>query len=250
MPPTGVIIAPSHLEETQRSPSRRDVHRMFDRIARRYDLLNRLLSFGQDIVWRKKLAKILENHNCAEILDLASGTADVLLSANQHNRYMKLGVGIDMSEEMLSLGHHKISSLDLSEKLKLIRADATELPIADNSFDAVTIAFGIRNVLSVDSALSEMNRAVKSGGKVCVLEFSLPSNMLIRKLFLIYLRHILPFFGGLISGDRKAYRYLNETVESFPYGQAFGELMIKAGLRDIHIRRLSFGAATIYEGTK
>lgn len=250
MSPTGVIIAQSHLEERHRSPSRHDVYRMFDRIARCYDLLNRLLSFGQDILWRKKLAKILEQNQCAEILDLASGTADVLLSAIKHNRFFKFGLGLDLSQEMLSIGRHKISQSGYGDKLKLLRADATEIPISDNSFDAITIAFGIRNVVSVDSALKEMKRVIKTGGKVCILEFSMPSNVLMRELFLIYLRHILPFIGGIISGDKKAYKYLNETVESFPYGQAFGELMSSAGLKDVRIHRLSFGAASIYEGTK
>lgn len=250
MQPTGVAIAQAKLERGPDAPSRHEIYRMFDRIARRYDLLNRLLSFGQDILWRKKLARLLEKNKCAEVLDLATGTADVLLSAFKHNRHMQIGVGLDLAEQMLAIARIKVAKGNLAEEVMLIKGDAASLPVLDNTFDAVAIAFGIRNVMDVGQALNEMQRVIKTSGKVYVMEFSIPKNALARRLFLFYLRYILPFVGGLVSGDKTAYRYLNETVESFPHGHEFAELMTRAGYNDIKIHSLTFGVAAIYEGTK
>jgi len=223
---------------------------MFDRIARRYDLLNRLLSFGQDILWRRKLAKILDRNKSAEILDLATGTADMLLSSQRHNRAMRLGVGIDMAGEMLSVARRKVVQLNLSDRIKLVRADATSLPIADDSFDAATIAFGIRNVVDVHNALKEMRRVLKTCGKALIFECALPPNPLLRRIFHIYLHSIIPFVGGIVSGNKRAYRYFNETVETFSYGEEFVRLMKEAGFNEVKMHRLTFGVAIIYEGLK
>ena len=250
MPPTGVIIAQSHLEETRHSPSRQDVHRMFDRIARRYDILNRLLSFGQDILWRKKLAKILNKDKAETVLDLATGTADVLLSVHKYNQAMRLGVGIDLAAEMLQVGRYKLERANLSGKTLLLRAVVLSVPIADNSFDAVTISFGIRNVVDVPKALKEMWRVLKTGGKALILEFALPPNPLLRRIFLIYLHSFIPFIGGMVSGNNRAYKYFHETVETFPYGEEFVQLMKDAGFKEVKMHRLTFGVAIIYEGVK
>ncbi len=232
------------------SPSRQDVHRMFDRIARRYDILNRLFSFGQDVIWRKKVAILLARNKSECVLDLATGTADVLLTAFSHSQFIRFGIGIDMSGEMLEIGRRKIAEGKLSKQAVLIRADALALPIAGNSCDATTIAFGIRNVLDVKKALDEMHRVLKAGGKSFILEFALPSNLFMRRLFLIYLRYIIPLVGGLFSGNKTAYRYLNETVETFPCGHKFAEQMEKAGYKNVQTHSLTFGVAMIYEGTK
>jgi len=247
---TGVAITQSPSNQAAKSPSRQDVHRMFDRIARRYDLLNRILSLGQDIVWRKKLAGILNKNQCQDILDLATGTADVLLSAHRYNRSMRIGVGVDLAREMLQVGRRKLAKANLSEKTLLLKADALSVPVADNSFDAITISFGIRNVVDVHKALKEMWRVLKVDGRTLILEFALPPKPWLRRIFLIYLRNIIPFIGGIVSGNKHAYRYFNETVETFSYGEEFVQLMKEAGFREVKIHSLSFGVAAIYEGVK
>lgn len=223
---------------------------MFDRIAHRYDLLNRLLSGGRDRAWRKRMLSLLPSGNELEILDLACGTADVLLSLAKGSGRVKSGVGLDMSAEMLLIGADKIKREGLGDKLRLVRSDASVIPAPNTSFDTITIAFGIRNVIDVPEALREMYRCVKPGGRVLILEFSLPRNRLIRAAYLVYFRKILPLIGGIISGDNYAYRYLNETVESFPYGEAFVGLMSEAGFDRVEQHEQTFGVATIYVGEK
>lgn len=247
---TGVAITKSFSERGVESPSREDIHRMFDRIARRYDFLNRLFSFGQDVVWRGKMAKIMGLNESESVLDLATGTADVLLSAFKHNRSMKLGVGLDTAGVMLQVGQMKVERAGLAKRAALIKADALALPIADGVFDATTISFGIRNVTDVALALTEMKRVLRVGGKALILEFALPSNWLMRRLFLIYLRRVIPLVGGIVSGNKRAYKYFDETVETFPYGEEFVKLMYGAGLKEVVAHRMTFGVAMIYEGTK
>ena len=226
------------------------VWRMFDRIAPRYDLLNRLLSGGRDVAWRKRLARHLPPGDDLCVLDLATGTGDVLIMLDQASGRICSGLGVDMAGEMLALGQRKLERGGLTGRFTLARADATVIPAADDSVDAVTIAFGIRNVDCVEKALAEMRRVLKPGGRALILEFSLPSTRLFRGGYLFYFRHVLPRIGGLISGDRQAYRYLNETVESFPYGEAFIQLMERQGFHSVKQHPLTFGIASIYEGEK
>jgi demethylmenaquinone methyltransferase / 2-methoxy-6-polyprenyl-1,4-benzoquinol methylase len=235
--------------QSQSSPSRREVWRMFDRIAYRYDLLNHLLSLNRDKVWRKRMRKLLPEKPNLEILDLATGTADQLLSINSSGK-VSFGVGIDMAGEMLTIGKKKIFDRGCADNLFLIRSDAGMIPFADNSFDLVTISFGIRNLIDVPAGLSEMNRVLKPGGRVLILEFSLPRNSVLRWWYLVYFRHILPKLGDIISGDSQAYRYLNQTVETFPYGKAFCQLMRTAGFNQVKTTSLTFGIAAIYQGDK
>ncbi len=250
MQKAGVAITEPFGSQAEKNPSRQDVYRMFDRIASRYDLANRLLSFGQDIRWRKKLAKLLPERQSQSILDLATGTGDVLLSLVKYSKNIKYGLGLDMSSKMLAEARRKLPGSTISENLSLVRADATNIPCCDNSFDVVTIAFGIRNVTDVKKSLSEMHRVLNNSGKVLILEFSLPLNILVRKLHLFYLRYLLPAIGGLISGDKEAYQYLNRTIESFPYGSDFLKLLDEAGFNNTKVHPLTFGVATIYEGEK
>ncbi|MCH9025111.1 MAG: bifunctional demethylmenaquinone methyltransferase/2-methoxy-6-polyprenyl-1,4-benzoquinol methylase UbiE [candidate division Zixibacteria bacterium] len=250
MQKAGVAITEPFGSQAEKSPGRQDVYRMFDRIASRYDLVNRLLSFGQDIRWRKKLAKLLPERQSQSILDLATGTGDVLLSLVKYSKNIKYGIGLDMSAKMLAEARRKLPHSVLSENLSLLRGDATSIPCCDSSFDVVTIAFGIRNVTDVKKSLSEMHRVLNNSGKVLILEFSLPPNILIRKLHLFYLRYLLPAIGGLISGDKEAYQYLNRTIETFPYGSEFLKLMDEAGFKSTKAHPLTFGVATIYEGEK
>lgn len=223
---------------------------MFDRIAHRYDLLNRLLSLWQDVRWRNRLAEELPDRDNLRVLDMATGTADVLLSLHQKNRRINRSVGIDPAARMLGMGRQKIVERGLQTVISLLPGDAMAVPCKTERFDAATIAFGIRNVPDVPLALREMYRVLKPGGRALILEFSLPDNRLFRRLYLLYFRHVLPRIGGLISGNFYAYRYLNRTVETFPYGEAFSVLMREAGFANLRRRKLTLGVATIYIGEK
>ena len=231
-------------------PSRQKVWQMFDRISHRYDLLNRTLSLGRDIAWRNRLADHLPDRPDLTVLDLATGTADVLLTIDQRSGRVRSGIGLDMAGRMLEFGREKIARHGADGRLRLIRADATSTPFDDRSFDAVSIAFGIRNLVSVELGLSEMFRLLRPAGRALILEFSLPANKLLRKLYLWYFRHVLPRIGGIVSGDSYAYRYLNQTVETFPYGEDFCRLMRDAGFRSVQAYPLTFGIATLYTGDR
>ena len=231
------------------SPSRQQVWKMFDRIAHRYDLLNHLLSGNRDVAWRKRMAAMLPARDNLDLLDLATGTGDQLLTLAETGR-LRSGIGIDLAEKMLEVGREKIERKNLGALLQLRTGDAGAIPFADNSFDVVSITFGIRNVLDVSTALREMCRVLRPNGRALILEFSLPRNLIVRKGYFFYFRHILPRLGGLISGDSYAYRYLNETVETFPYGEAFCSTMTEAGFTNVHATEVTFGIATIYSGDK
>lgn len=219
---------------------------MFDRIAHRYDLLNRLLSGGTDVAWRKFMAKHLPDQPMIKLLDLATGTADVMLSLHANSGRVTHGVGVDPSGGMLGFGHKKIQARGLGSTLQVVKGDAMRLALPNHQFDALSMAFGIRNVVDVDTALREMVRVLKPGGRALILEFSLPGNALFRAVYLFYFRHILPRIGALLSGDSSAYSYLNKTVETFPYGQAFCDLMTNAGFENAKGIPLTFGIATLY----
>jgi demethylmenaquinone methyltransferase / 2-methoxy-6-polyprenyl-1,4-benzoquinol methylase len=224
---------------------------MFNRIAKTYDSVNRLLSFGLDIRWRKKVGQLLPAQKELILLDLATGTADqVLMLCNEHHDQIKKAVGMDLSEGMLSFGREKVKNQNLQSIISLETGDAVNIPAEEKSFDAITISFGIRNVPDVSKSLEEMVRVLKPSGKALILEFSMPKNPLIRFGHLFYLRYVLPLVGGLVSGDYEAYRYLNTSIEAFPYGDSFAELMSNAGFSKVHQHELSFGIATVYEGIR
>lgn len=223
---------------------------MFDRIAGRYDLVNHLLSFRRDVAWRRKLAAHLPGRETLRVLDLATGTADLLIALKEHHGAVKSGVGLDMSSKMLAIAEKKISKAGLTKDFFMVRGDASALAISDETFDAVSIGFGIRNVENVPVALEEMYRILASAGRALILEFSLPGNRAFRTLYLFYFRYILPKLGGLISGDAEAYHYLNESVEAFPYGEDFCSLMSDAGFKNVSSYPMTFGIATLYTGDK
>lgn len=221
---------------------------MFDRIAPRYDLLNRMLSFRQDVAWRNRMARYLPAGENLRLLDVATGTADQIFSLIKQEPRLRTAVGVDMSEGMLEVGRAKVRQRGLADRVTLRTGDAAGIPESDATYDAVTISFGIRNVVDVVKALADMRRVLRPGGRVLVLEFSLPGWKPFRALYLLYLRHVLPVLGGWLSGDREAYTYLNVTVETFPYGTAFCALMKQAGLVNVQYHPLTFGIATIYQG--
>lgn len=231
-----------------KSPSREKAAEMFDRIAGRYDVLNRILSFGLDVSWRRKFVKMMPEREELRVLDLATGTADVLIEILRQ-REVSVAVGVDPSVEMMEIGWEKLKRHGIDQAV-LAKGEAEHLTFVDDSFDVVTMAFGIRNAKSVSAALKEMHRVLAPGGTVLVLEFSMPTFSLIKPFHKFYLRHILPTIGGLISGEKSAYVYLNKTIETFPSGQAFLDLMKEAGFTETKTTPLNFGIVSIYSGKK
>ncbi len=220
----------------------------FDEIAHRYDLLNRLLSFGVDQLWRKKLVKNLPLGSEYHILDVATGTADLALMAARRQGCRV--TGCDVSEKMMAIGRQKIRHKNLDERITLLSGAAENLPFESNTFDAAMVAFGVRNFNNLIKGLSEMQRVVKPGGIILVLEFSIPENHIFKALYLFYFLKLLPFLGGLISGNRRAYEYLPESVLKFPQGQEFLELLQNAGFHQTTCETLTLGIASLYRGIK
>jgi demethylmenaquinone methyltransferase / 2-methoxy-6-polyprenyl-1,4-benzoquinol methylase len=231
-------------------PSRQQVWKMFDRIAPRYDVLNRLLSFRCDVAWRKRMGKLIPEGSTLRLLDIATGTADQIISLMKSTPRITSAIGVDMSEGMLHFGREKINALNWQDRVQLKTGDAMSIPEPDQTFDIATMSFGIRNVLNVTEALREVHRVVKPGGRALILEFSTPANPIFRPLYFFYLRNILPLIGGILSGDRKAYKYLNRTIESFPSGEGFCEIMRTAGFVRVKAVPLTCGIASIYMGDR
>ncbi len=236
--------------DTKSIPSKADSWKMFNDISPRYDLLNHLLSFGLHIHWRNQLTKFLPNKDNLKVLDLATGTADVLISLFKNNPRMQTGYGLDMAEKMLEIGAAKISRLGLDKQILLQPGDAHQIPFNNQTFDATTISFGIRNMSDPQRVLNEIYRVLNKEGKVIILEFSLPQNPLLRAIHLFYLRFIVPSVGFLFSGHYSAYKYLNQTIEDFPYGKEFCTLLEKAQFKNIKNHPLMGGIASIYVGEK
>lgn len=238
------------MQKQTQEPPRQDVWQMFDRIAWRYDFLNRILSMGIDRGWRERMANLLPPRAHLSVLDLATGTADVPLTFAHSNANIQHITGMDLSEKMLAIGREKIKAQKLASKIELKTGDAMAIPAEDGLYDAVTISFGIRNVPNVSTTLKEMHRVLNPGGHALVLEFSTPEIPVFKQGYLFYLRHVLPQIGAALSGDSYAYRYLNQTIETFPYGQDFCDLMIDAGFTQTQAIPLTGGIASIYLGVK
>jgi demethylmenaquinone methyltransferase / 2-methoxy-6-polyprenyl-1,4-benzoquinol methylase len=226
-----------------------DVEAMFDAIAPRYDLLNRVLSFGIDVWWRKRAVALLKEENPRRILDVATGTADLALEAQQTLEPEKV-VGVDISEEMLAFGRKKIAARGLSDRVVLRTGDAQKLPFSDNQFDAALVAFGVRNFEDLDAGLADMRRVLRPGGSLVVLEFSQPEVFPIKQLYEFYSRHILPRIGRTISQNEGAYQYLPDSVAAFPSGPDFLGRMRAVGYADLQWKPLTFGIASLYYGRK
>lgn len=224
--------------------------KMFNEISPRYDLLNRILSLGMDMRWRGEMAKFLRDQPNQTLLDMATGTADVPLALLEANPNVSKTVGIDLAEKMLKKGRLKVAQKGLDQKIILLNGDINSLPFFDNSFDCVTIAFGIRNVEKPRKVLGEMLRVLRVGGRALILEFSFSSARPIRHLQLFYLRNAVPFLGFFLSGHCRAYRYLNQTIEKFPYGKDFCRIMEEVGFKHVVAHPLFLETATIYQGDK
>ncbi|NNE47887.1 MAG: bifunctional demethylmenaquinone methyltransferase/2-methoxy-6-polyprenyl-1,4-benzoquinol methylase UbiE [Rhodothermales bacterium] len=224
------------------------VGRMFDNIAPRYDLLNRVLSLGIDRLWRKEVVRILKRHTSPlhRILDVATGTADLAIESLSLNPEQVIGV--DIAEEMLAVGRTKIDAAGAQNVITLQPADAENLPFGDDEFDAVTVAFGVRNFENLGLGLSEMSRVLKPGGKVVILEFSQPRTFPIKQLYAAYSRFVLPHVGRVVSKDEGAYTYLPESVAAFPDGEEMTGIVERAGFTEVRSRPMTFGIVTIYHG--
>lgn len=228
--------------------SKHKTWQMFDKVASTYDILNRLLSFGIDTYWRRRLSnEITKNH--FSLLDLGTGTGDVLFRIlDGHDA--DHAIGMDLSEKMMDVAIRKSKKRALVQNIEFKVGDATAIPLGDASVDVVSMAFAIRNVSDPNLCLSEIYRVLKVDGQALILEFSMPKWTLIKWIYLIYFRRVLPFVGGIISGDKHAYTYLNQSVESFPYGPQFSDMMTNAGFKDVRFIPLTFGIATLYIGKK
>jgi demethylmenaquinone methyltransferase/2-methoxy-6-polyprenyl-1,4-benzoquinol methylase len=220
------------------------VEEMFDNIAHRYDLLNRILSLGIDITWRKKAVKYLGTIQPKTILDVATGTGDFAFEALSLKP--EKVTGYDISEGMMKYGREKAKQGGVSNIVEFVKGDSEQMPFADNSFDAITVGFGVRNFENLETGLKEMYRVLKPGGKVAILEISQPPNAIIRALYGLYFSRILPVIGRLFSKDVRAYTYLPESVKAFPEGLAFVKILGNIGFRNVQWKPLTFGACAFY----
>ncbi|MFN4079716.1 MAG: bifunctional demethylmenaquinone methyltransferase/2-methoxy-6-polyprenyl-1,4-benzoquinol methylase UbiE [Saprospiraceae bacterium] len=225
------------------------VERMFDNIAPRYDLLNRALSLGVDVWWRRRALSYLKKLNPATVLDVATGTADVALMCARLLRPRRI-VGVDIANAMLDIGRLKINKRGLSDIISLETGDSENLRFEDASFDAVTVAFGVRNFQDLERGLSEMHRVLRPGGRLVILEFSKPKLFPFKQLYNAYFKYVLPLIGRLTSRDMRAYAYLYESVQAFPEGKAMLQILSKTGFSKTQSERLTLGICSIYVADK
>jgi demethylmenaquinone methyltransferase/2-methoxy-6-polyprenyl-1,4-benzoquinol methylase len=246
MPSPETAIRPA--TPTPGAPEKEAVRSMFDRIAPRYDLLNRVLSAGVDVQWRRRAVRALGVPQGSRVLDLCTGTADLLLEALSQDPRGK-GVGADLSQGMLRLGAEKIQRRALSGRAALAASDAERLAFRGGAFDGVLVAFGIRNVGNIPMALGELRRVLRPGGRLVVLEISMPRGPLGRA-YRFYFERVLPLLGGLVSGDPGAYAYLPASVGQFPEPLRFRGIVEEAGFRDVRAEALTFGIAHLYSASR
>lgn len=226
---------------------REQVERMFDTISPSYDLLNRVFSMGVDQGWRRKVMRLVAREPVEHLLDVATGTADLAILASKR---VPRVTGVDISEGMLSHGRTKVAKRGLADRVVLQRADSASLPFPDDTFGAVTVAFGVRNFEELERGIAEMRRVLKPGGRLFVLEFSKPRNTILGVLFRFYFHRVMPFIGRMVSRDKAAYTYLPKSVDAFPEGEDFLRIMAATGLHDRSAKPLTGGIATLYVGRK
>lgn len=243
----GTKVTPYSKETSKKE----QVAEMFDNIAHSYDFLNHFFSLGIDKIWRKKALKILKKENPNSILDVATGTGDFALQGIK-NGVPAIGkiTGLDISNGMLEVGRKKISKKKLGDRIEMVQGDSENLPFEDNTFDATMVAFGVRNFQNLSAGLSDMNRVIKPGATCVVLEFSKPKKFPIKQIFGFYFKRIMPSLGKLVSKDSRAYTYLPESVDAFPEGSAFIDIMHNCGYKNCQQKMLFGGVASIYWGKK
>jgi demethylmenaquinone methyltransferase/2-methoxy-6-polyprenyl-1,4-benzoquinol methylase len=224
------------------------VAKMFDTISGGYDGMNRVISFGVDVKWRKKVLKLVQETNPETILDIATGTGDLAILLSQSGA--KKIIGVDISQGMLDVGKKKVAEKKLTDRIELMLGDSEALPFDDNSFDAITVGFGIRNFETLQKGLTEILRVLKPGGIFVILETSVPEKTPFKQGYNLYTRHILPLIGRLFSRDNSAYAYLSESAAAFPYGEKLNNILRKIGFIDVVSRPQTFGVATIYTAKK
>jgi demethylmenaquinone methyltransferase/2-methoxy-6-polyprenyl-1,4-benzoquinol methylase len=250
----GFIIAPNYriLEvlpyKDNTQGKKEQVAEMFNNISKKYDFLNHFLSLGIDIIWRKKAIKLLKEDKPKQILDIATGTGDFAIEALKLNP--EKIVGVDISEGMLAVGRQKMVRLGHDQIIDMQMGDSERLLFDDNKFDAVIVAFGVRNFENLEKGLKDMHRVLKPGGKVVVLEFSRPRVFPMKQLYNFYFKAILPLIGKVVSKDNAAYTYLPESVQQFPDGDDFLDILTKTGFKQTQCTSLTFGISSIYTGIK
>nr|WP_240640208.1 bifunctional demethylmenaquinone methyltransferase/2-methoxy-6-polyprenyl-1,4-benzoquinol methylase UbiE [Mangrovimonas spongiae] len=224
------------------------VTKMFDNISSGYDSLNRVISFGIDIKWRKRVVTMIEQTNPESILDIATGTGDLAINLAQTNA--KKIVGLDISQGMLDIGKKKVVEKKLDQTIEMVLGDSENLPFENNTFDAITVAFGVRNFEDLEKGLSEILRVLKPGGTFVILETSIPTKTPFKQGYNIYTKHIMPLIGKLFSKDKSAYKYLSDSASAFPYGEALNNILRKIGFIQVEDFPQTLGVATIYKSSK
>jgi demethylmenaquinone methyltransferase/2-methoxy-6-polyprenyl-1,4-benzoquinol methylase len=224
------------------------VTKMFDTISGDYDGLNRVISFGIDIKWRKKVVKLVKANNPKTVLDIATGTGDLAINLAETNA--EKIIGLDISNGMLEIGKQKIKKKNLESKIEMVLGDSENMPFEDNTFDAITVAFGIRNFETLEKGLKEILRVLKPDGTFVILETSMPDKTPFKQGYNFYTKNILPLIGRMFSKDRSAYKYLCESASVFPYGEALNNILHKIGFINVKDFPQTFGVATIYTSSK
>jgi len=244
-PPSSVVVPDSNSSLGKKQ----QVAEMFNNIAGRYDFLNHFLSMGIDKTWRKKAIKEVASANPKQILDVATGTGDMAIAASGAIPGAKI-TGVDIAAQMLDEGRKKIATEGLNKLINMQLADSESLPFANDTYDAVMCAYGVRNFEDLEKGLKEMQRVMRPGGKLAILEFSRPASFPVKQLYTFYFRRILPTVGGLLSKHKTAYTYLPESVNAFPDGQKFCAILTGCGFKNAHARPLTLGVTTLYTATK
>ena len=234
--------------QNQSSSKKKQVEKMFDSISFEYDKLNRLISAGNDVKWRKTIYKIAERLNPIDILDIATGTADIALELSKIEG-SKI-TGLDISEKMLDVGRQKVTERNLENKVSLVSGDAENLNFSKSTFDLISIGFGVRNFQNLEKGLLESFRVLREGGTLIILETSVPQNRLVKLFYLLFSRTFIPLVGSLFSKDKKAYKYLQKSAEEFPSGENFSQILKSCGFKNVQIMPLMLGASSIYVAKK
>ncbi|WP_053990228.1 bifunctional demethylmenaquinone methyltransferase/2-methoxy-6-polyprenyl-1,4-benzoquinol methylase UbiE [Mangrovimonas sp. TPBH4] len=227
---------------------KQQVTKMFDTISKEYDGLNRVISFGIDIKWRNKVVDIVTKKQPTKVLDIATGTGDLAITLTKSGA--KEIIGLDISDGMLEVGRKKVAAKNLDDTISMVLGDSESLPFQDNTFDAITVAFGVRNFENLEQGLSEILRVLKPNGVFVILETSVPTKTPFKQGYKFYTKYILPTIGRVFSKDQSAYAYLSESASVFPYGEALNNILRKIGFIDVSNKPQTFGAATIYTASK